>query len=118
MNGNGFADYSLCGTILGSGDEPTDADKPELLAKAREGGPDDLKLIWGVGPKLEQLLHSMGIFHYDQIAKWTARELAWVDSKLEGFKGRAKRDDWIEQSKKLASGWRPDSNVGENPHKT
>jgi NADH-quinone oxidoreductase subunit E len=96
----------------------TDADKPELLSAPRGGGKaDDLKLIWGVGPKLEQLLHSMGIFHFDQVAKWTERELAWVDERLEGFKGRARRDDWVEQSKKLASGWRPDSNVGENPHK-
>ena len=99
------------------GGEPTDADKPALLDKARDGKPDDLKLIWGVGPKLEALLHSMGIFHFDQIAAWTARELAWVDSKLEGFKGRATRDDWVEQSRKLASGWRPDSTVGDNPHK-
>ena len=92
--------------------------RPELLAGPREGSKaDDLKLIWGVGPKLEQLLNSMGVWHFDQVAKWTERELAWVDDRLEGFKGRAKRDDWVEQSKKLATGWRPDSNVGENPHK-
>lgn len=98
-------------------EDPTDADKPALLERAREGGPDDLKLIWGVGPKLEALLHSIGIFHFDQIAAWTARELAWVDSKLEGFKGRATRDNWVEQAKKLATGWRPGSDVGDNPHK-
>jgi NADH-quinone oxidoreductase subunit E len=39
--------------------------------------------------------------------------LRWVDQKLEGFKGRAVRDKWIEQAKKLASGWRPSSSVGE-----
>jgi NADH-quinone oxidoreductase subunit E len=41
--------------------------------------------------------------------------LAWIDDKLEGFKGRAKRDEWIKQSKKLATGWRPDNAVGEMP---
>ncbi len=95
----------------------SDADKPELLAAPRDGKADDLKLIWGVGPKLEQLLHSMGIYHFDQIAKWAERELAWVDERLEGFKGRAKRDDWIEQAKKLATGWRPEHEAGDKPVK-
>ena len=81
----------------------TDEDKPELLTQARAGGPDDLKKIKGVGPKLEGILHDMGIFHFDQIAKWTAREVAWVDERLK-FKGRIERDDWIEQAKILAAG--------------
>ncbi|MEL6478440.1 MAG: hypothetical protein AAFR17_14020, partial [Pseudomonadota bacterium] len=60
--------------------------KPTFLKAAREGGPDDLKQIKGVGPKLETMLHGMGIFHFDQIAVWTEAELAWVDDNLEGFK--------------------------------
>ena len=90
---------------------------PELLKKPRTGKGDDLKLIWGVGPALEALLHKMGVWHFDQIAQWSAKELAWVDARLEGFKGRAKRDDWVKQAKKLAKGWRPDSAVGEKPKK-
>jgi NADH-quinone oxidoreductase subunit E len=88
---------------------------PELLKKARTGKGDDLKLIWGVGPALEKMLQKMGIWHFDQIAAWSASELKWVDSRLEGFKGRAKRDEWIKQSKKLAKGWRPDNAVGDKP---
>lgn len=84
--------------------EVSDSDKPEMLSAAREGGPDDLKMIKGIGPKLEQMLHGMGIYHFDQIAKWTDRELAWVDANLEGFKGRASRDEWIPQAKTLAAG--------------
>jgi NADH-quinone oxidoreductase subunit E len=80
------------------------ASKPAALQLARGGKADDLKLIKGVGPKLETLLHSLGFFHYDQIASWTASELAWVDDNLEGFKGRASRDGWIEQAKLLATG--------------
>ena len=80
-----------------------DEDKPELLTAAREGGPDDLKKIKGVGPKLEGILHDMGIFHFDQIAKWTAQEIAWVDERLK-FKGRIERDGWIDQAKTLAAG--------------
>jgi NADH-quinone oxidoreductase subunit E len=69
----------------------------------RKAGADDLKLIKGVGPKLEKLLNEMGFFHYDQIAKWGQAELAWVDANLEGFIGRASRENWIDQAKFLAS---------------
>jgi len=91
--------------------------KPELMTSPRGDKADDLKLIWGVGPKLEKMLNDMGIWHFDQIAAWAARELAWVDARLEGFKGRASRDDWVSQAKKLATGWRPESDVGDKPKK-
>jgi NADH-quinone oxidoreductase subunit E len=78
--------------------------KPAMLTEARGGKADDLKMIKGVGPKLEALLHSLGVFHFDQIAGWKADELDWIDDNLEGFKGRASRDNWVEQAAKLASG--------------
>jgi NADH-quinone oxidoreductase subunit E len=78
--------------------------KPATLAAPRSTGADDLKLIKGVGPKLEALLHSMGFYHFDQIAAWTAAEVAWVDENLEGFKGRVTRDDWVAQATVLADG--------------
>ncbi|MDJ0628879.1 MAG: 50S ribosomal protein L21 [Rhodobacter sp.] len=71
-----------------------------LLTEAREGGPDDLKKISGVGPKLEGLLHENGVFHFDQIAAWGPDEITYMDDKL-SFKGRIERDNWIEQAKKL-----------------
>jgi NADH-quinone oxidoreductase subunit E len=78
--------------------------KPEALKAPRDGGADDLKQIKGVGPKLEALLHKLGFFHFDQVAKWTADEVAWVDENLEGFKGRVSRDGWVEQARRLAAG--------------
>jgi predicted flap endonuclease-1-like 5' DNA nuclease len=78
--------------------------KPTPLAAAREGGPDDLKRIKGIGPKLEEMLHGLGYYHFDQIAAWGEAEIAWVDSNLEGFNGRATRDDWVGQAKLLARG--------------
>ena len=78
--------------------------KPETLSAAREGGPDNLKEIKGVGPKLEALLHSMGFYHFDQVASWGPGEVAWVDENLEGFKGRVTRDNWVAQAKILAAG--------------
>ncbi|MBL9053814.1 MAG: NADH-quinone oxidoreductase subunit NuoE [Tabrizicola sp.] len=78
--------------------------KPKALKAARKGRADDLKLILGVGPKLEELCHKLGFFHFDQIADWTAEEIAWVDENLEGFKGRVTRDKWVVQAKILAAG--------------
>ena len=82
---------------------PADKHKPQGLKKARKGGPDDLKLISGVGPKIEGILHGLGFFHFDQIAKWKKKEREWVDGYLR-FKGRIDRDEWVKQAKKLAKG--------------
>ena len=78
--------------------------KPQTLKAPREAGADDLKLIKGVGPKLEALLNSLGFYHYDQVAAWSAEEIAWVDQNLEGFRGRASRDNWVDQAARLARG--------------
>ena len=80
------------------------AKKPCTMKAPRKSGADDLKMIKGVGPKLEKLLNTLGFYHFDQIAKWSAEEISWVDDNLEGFKGRASRDEWGSQARKLASG--------------
>ncbi len=81
----------------------TDEAAPATLSAAREGGADDLKLLKGVGPKLESTLNELGFYHFDQVAAWTEAEVAWVDTRLK-FKGRIERDGWIEQAKILAAG--------------
>lgn len=78
--------------------DPAAVAKPAGLAGARGGQTDDLKIIKGIGPKLEMLCHSLGFFHFDQVAGWTAGELAWVDDNLEGFRGRVTRDRWQQQA--------------------
>ncbi len=80
---------------------PEEGAQPALLTEARGGKADDLKKIKGVGPKLEAALNRLGIFHYDQIANWSAADAAWVDDRL-GFKGRITRDGWIDQARSLA----------------
>ncbi|PID36452.1 MAG: hypothetical protein CR993_05135 [Rhodobacterales bacterium] len=97
---DGQVDYDGDGVIEGA-DEGT---RPETLSAARDGQPDDLKMIKGVGPKLEIMCNELGFYHFDQIANWTADEVAWVDANLEGFKGRVSRDNWVEQAKVLAAG--------------
>jgi predicted flap endonuclease-1-like 5' DNA nuclease len=88
------------GTFEGKGE----GRKPSVMAKARDGKADDLKLIKGVGPKLEKLCNKLGFFHFDQVAAWTKDEVAWVDANLEGFSGRVTRDKWVQQAKVLAKG--------------
>lgn len=77
--------------------------KPETLDGPRNGEADDLKMIKGVGPKLELTLNALGFYHFDQIVNWTPENIAWVDSSL-SFKGRIEREDWQAQAKLLAAG--------------
>jgi len=76
--------------------------KAEPKAKAdASAGADDLKQLSGVGPALEKKLHAAGVTSFAQIAAWSADDVAAFDEKL-NFKGRIKREGWIEQAKKLA----------------
>jgi peptide/nickel transport system ATP-binding protein len=75
--------------------------RPSRMAKPRK--PDDLKLIVGVGPKIETILNGLGIYRFSQIADWKKAERAWVDDHLK-FAGRIERDDWVKQAKVLAKG--------------
>lgn len=79
-----------------SGTRPTN-----LLDEPRDGKPDDLKKISGVGPKLEGILHENGVYHFDQIAAWGKDEIAYMDDQL-SFKGRIERDDWLGQAATFA----------------
>lgn len=76
--------------------------KPRIAAAV--GEPDDLRKIKGIGPKLNTLLGELGVARYDQIAAWTAADVAEIDPYLGTFKGRIERDGWIEQAGFLARG--------------
>jgi NADH-quinone oxidoreductase subunit E len=78
-----------------------DANRPAGIA--RPAAPDDLKLISGVGPRIEGTLNDLGIFTFAQVAAWQKPERDWVDSYL-NFKGRIERDDWVRQAEALATG--------------
>ncbi|MCI5075780.1 NADH-quinone oxidoreductase subunit NuoE [Oricola sp.] len=78
-----------------------DANRPAGIDKPDQ--PDDLKLISGVGPKIEGVLNSLGIYTFAQVAQWNEAERAWVDSYLK-FKGRIDRDEWVKQADALSKG--------------
>ncbi|MDV4157935.1 MULTISPECIES: 5' DNA nuclease [Rhizobium] len=82
----------------------TKASQPKPAVKAKplaRGKADDLKLIAGIGPKLEQVLNDKGIRSFADIAAWTDEEIARFDAEL-GFNDRIGRDDWTGQAKVLA----------------
>jgi predicted flap endonuclease-1-like 5' DNA nuclease len=71
---------------------------------AASGAPDDLLEIKGVGPALNNLLNSLGVTRFDQIADWSSEHIAIVDSHLGAFRGRIERDSWVTQAGLLAAG--------------
>lgn len=71
-----------------------------------EGEPDDLKLISGVGPVLEEKLNELGIYHFWQIAKFEQKDIDLVNDAM-AFPGRIERDEWIDQAANLANGGEP-----------
>lgn len=79
---------------------PAPAGQPKIAAAV--GEPDNLRLIKGVGPKLNTLLNNLGVTRFDQIAGWKEAEITEVDQYLENFAGRITRDAWIDQAKYLA----------------
>jgi predicted flap endonuclease-1-like 5' DNA nuclease len=72
---------------------------PPILAGT--GEPDDLKLIVGIGPVLERMLHNLGVTTFRQIARWSERDSAEFDGKLPEFPGRIMRDQWVTQAREL-----------------
>jgi NADH-quinone oxidoreductase subunit E len=88
---------------------PPSPGKPTLDSPNRPVGipkpdaPDDLKLISGVGPRIETILNGLGIYKFEQVASWKKNQCGWVDGYL-NFRGRIDRDDWVKQAKALAKG--------------
>ncbi|TPN88788.1 hypothetical protein [Aquimarina algicola] len=81
------------------------SDKPKLnferFGKADASQKDDLKLISGVGPFIEEKLNSIGIYTFDQISKFSKEDIDTVTELIQFFPGRIERDKWTEQAKKL-----------------
>jgi predicted flap endonuclease-1-like 5' DNA nuclease len=78
---------------------------PKPAAKAKPAAalpPDDLTRMTGIGPKLAEALASRGVTRFAQIAAWTADDLAKFDAEL-SLKGRAVREAWVAQAKRLTS---------------
>ena len=62
---------------------------------------DDLQVIKGIGPFIEEKLNALGITTYRQVANMTAKLETQVNEAIEFFPGRVKRDQWANQAKIL-----------------
>lgn len=82
-------------------DNRPDVALPALGLSEPQGEADDLTEIVGVGKVFEETLHSLGIYHFRQIAAFGPAEIARVNAELKEFKGRIEHDDWIGQAKEL-----------------
>jgi predicted flap endonuclease-1-like 5' DNA nuclease len=74
---------------------------PQALSSSPDRERDDLKRISGIGPKLEGLLNTNGIFRFRQIAEWQESDVQAMDKLLPAFHGRIQREDWVGQAREL-----------------
>ena len=82
--------------------EPVAEPQPAIEAEAPAAlEPQDLTVMTGIGPKLLIALAERGVTRFSQIAAWTEADLAEIDLAL-SLKGRAVREDWVAQAKRLA----------------
>ncbi|MGB0617801.1 MAG: hypothetical protein ACPGOT_07145, partial [Candidatus Poseidoniaceae archaeon] len=72
-----------------------------FAASATLTAQDDLQVIKGIGPFIEEKLNALGITTYRQIANMTAKLEDEVNEAIEFFPGRVKRDQWVAQAKIL-----------------
>lgn len=93
--------------IAESVDATASPSEPRILKAALYGNKDNLQAISGVGPKLEKLLNSNGVFYYWQVASWTNDDIEIIDERLDAFRGRIARDNWVNQAQRLKK--RPDA---------
>jgi len=76
--------------------------RPYGLRAPRGGQRDNLKRIRGIGPQNENRLNGIGIWHYGQIAAWSAENIKWISSYL-AASGRIEREKWVDQARELAA---------------
>lgn len=76
----------------------------EGFGKATASEKDDLKRISGIGPSIENKLNGIGIFTYQQISKFTPKDMTDITDLITFFPGRIERDNWVQQAKNLVKG--------------
>lgn len=77
----------------------------EIAARTSRGATaiqrDDLQLIHGIGPVISNILYSLGITSFAQVARFDSDDIEVVGEALEVFPDRMLRDDWIGSARKL-----------------
>ena len=68
---------------------------------ATEAEKDDLKMISGIGPFIEERLHALDIYTFLQISRFSASDIVTINDAIIYFSGRIERDEWVAQAKEL-----------------
>lgn len=89
-------------------EKPAEAAPAPLMAAApaSDGKSDDISLIGGIGPKMEQGMRELGYNTFASIAAMTDAEVTKAEEHLKQ-KGRITREEWVEQAKELMAGKPP-----------
>jgi len=88
------ASYDRDKHTLASRENASDPDQ-----EVRESDHDQLEHINGVGRKLATLLRSHGVHTFRQIASWTESDIDAMDQKLNVFRGRIRRENWVSSAR-------------------
>ncbi|MDX1384191.1 MAG: hypothetical protein R3190_11140 [Thermoanaerobaculia bacterium] len=75
-----------------------------LVQPVAADGPADLTRISGIGPKIQAILHDLGITTFREIAAFTDEDVERVGAALPVYGRRILDDDWIGQARELAGG--------------
>jgi large subunit ribosomal protein L21 len=88
---------------------------PKAAAKAAPKADfiDDVSLISGVGPVLKKKLAEFGVSSLKDIAAMKKADVEKMDEAL-NLRGRAERDEWVEQAKELIAGKPPRAKVDQD----
>jgi predicted flap endonuclease-1-like 5' DNA nuclease len=73
----------------------------DSFGKATIEEKDDLMMISGIGPFIEQRLQALDIYTFKQIGEFTKKDIHAVNEAIEYFPGRIERDEWVAQAKEL-----------------
>jgi predicted flap endonuclease-1-like 5' DNA nuclease len=75
----------------------------DSFGRASREEKDDLKMISGIGPFIEERLHALDIYTFNQISKFSVNDTETIDEAIKYFSGRIRRDEWIAQANELVS---------------
>ncbi len=95
--------------------EPAKKAAPKAAAKTAPKADfvDDVSLISGVGPVLKKKLAEFGVSSLKDIAAMKKADVEKMDEAL-NLRGRAERDEWVEQAKELIAGKPPRAKVDQD----
>jgi predicted flap endonuclease-1-like 5' DNA nuclease len=73
----------------------------QSFGTATEDERDNLKMISGIGPVIEERLFALDIYTLRQISRFTQQDIDTINDAFIYFSGRIERDNWVEQSREL-----------------